>query len=560
MPQFRYTTPAGLIKTLEAPNERDALALLPTIEDAAPTSGVMRVPAPVEAPEVPEPISTVNTDGSTDPTKLRMGGQNAMPEPTAPGAAEMFQGGLEGSVLGAQTSLTQKMDAEKEAALKRTEELYARLEEIQKEVDPTRRATFAQEEQTVRNQLQAAETASATLERDFDKRRSVVSELEKLLTEGNRLIESSRTLPVSMSVLNKSASRSLQDVQARAGVLQAVVAGLDGNMSQARSLISGATSAVSALWRDKVEYNRAYLALVERGGLAKNKIHQDFANAEIKLAERKLADIEETKNYIQKLMINPESAQFLASAGVSLNDSIEEINTKMAEQARTDEIDEVINDLKLEGYQYVPFADGRTDTVSLDVGGQTLYFIPPASVLEDWAGKGASGGGSGFTATQRNKLEQAGLLNASRQEQLDFLFGSSGDGSEFDLATQYVSENIENMSEEQLKADLLRDSSLTVTEINAIIAAAKKGTSGSSGLPSAEEIRTKVTSVLERSRDTLGRGEAKTLAQKQLKKSLGIKETEKLPSSYEKAIEDSLVEVYGATFWQNLFPGGRGKW
>lgn len=40
--------------------------------------------------------------------------------------------------------------------------------------------------------------------------------------------------------------------------------------------------------------------------------------------------------------------------------------------------------------------------------------------------KNASNGGSGgFTSTEKRKLEQAGLLNSSRQEQLDYLYGGS---------------------------------------------------------------------------------------------------------------------------------------
>ena len=42
----------------------------------------------------------------------------------------------------------------------------------------------------------------------------------------------------------------------------------------------------------------------------------------------------ETSEYIKSLMIDPESAQFIADAGVKLNDSIEVINDKMAKQAR----------------------------------------------------------------------------------------------------------------------------------------------------------------------------------------------------------------------------------
>ena len=42
------------------------------------------------------------------------------------------------------------------------------------------------------------------------------------------------------------------------------------------------------------------------------------------------------------------------------------------------------------------------------------------------------GGNAKFSSTELKKLEQAGLLNATRQEQLDFLFGKGGGGISFD--------------------------------------------------------------------------------------------------------------------------------
>lgn len=377
--QFQYSTNTGQQKTFEAADSTAALAALSGFSDAAKNSGVIAVRPPV--------TPAVQPNGTIPATDLSRSSSIEMPQPTAGAAAANMQAGLTAQVAGAEKTLTDTLTRERDAALKRQEELNKRLETMMQETDPTKRATYAQEERIIQNQLRAAETASASLEEDFTKRRSVVSELERLLTESNQLMATAKNQPVAMSVLNKSVSRTLQDVQARAGVLQAVVAGLDGNMGQARTLISDASGAVAASWNDRLAYYESYMNLVNKGALAKNKIHDDFAKAEIAMAEKKLSDLEATKNYLQELMINPESAQFLADAGVTLNDSVEEINAKMAERSREIEIQEVVNDLKMEGYTYVPFAGDRTDVVTLEVGGKTLAFVPPANVLSEWAGK-----------------------------------------------------------------------------------------------------------------------------------------------------------------------------
>lgn len=329
-----------------------------------------------EAQQQSTPTSLVQ-DGAVDGSTINAPTSANMPEPTADAEAETFQAGLQADVSNARTNLEKTIKEQRDAALKRQEELNTKLESLMKESDPENRATFEQEERIIQNQLDAAETASETIEEDFKKRRATVSELDRLLTEGNQLIAQKKNQPVALSVLNKSVNRTIQDVQARAGVLDSVLAGLDGNIAQAHNIINTAQGTVRAYWQDQQNYNQAYLSLVESGQLAKNKIENDYAQSQITLAENKLNTLEETSNYIKELMIDPQSAQFIADAGVTLNDSVEEINLKMSEQSRKMEINDTINELRLDGYEYVPFAEGREDVVQLEVGGKTLSFVPP---------------------------------------------------------------------------------------------------------------------------------------------------------------------------------------
>jgi hypothetical protein len=83
-------------------------------------------------------------------------------------------------------------------------------------------------------------------------------------------------------------------------------------------------------------------------------------------------------------MTDPDTAQFIAKAGVNLNDTPEEVNRKMAEQSNRDQITEYKNSLASQGYEYVPYPAGRTDLVSFGVGGQTLYFKAPTAQETDY--------------------------------------------------------------------------------------------------------------------------------------------------------------------------------
>jgi len=317
-----------------------------------------------------------NNEGAIDAATLRSGGTPNMPEPTAQNVAESFQGGLQASTEAARTNLDATLKTERDAALKRQDDLNKKQEKLVQDSNPENRATFQQEQRIVQNQMDAAETASASLEEDFNKRRSVVNELETVLTQGNQLIEQARGAPISR-YRNAGVAEAMQNVQARAGVLNAVISGLDGNFNAAHSIIKNTRTAVAAQWTDQLNYNKTYMDLVSSGQLAKNKINDDYASTQITLAESKLSQLEATAETINNLMIDPESAQFMADAGITLNDSVEEINAKMSEQTKVQERQDVMNELKKEGYEYVPFPGDREDVVSLDVGGKTLSFVAP---------------------------------------------------------------------------------------------------------------------------------------------------------------------------------------
>lgn len=75
--------------------------------------------------------------------------------------------------------------------------------------------------------------------------------------------------------------------------------------------------------------------------------------------------------------------------------------------------------------------------------------------------------------------------------------------------------------------------------------------------PTVEEIKQKIIDTLERQKDVFSRSEAKTTAENQLKVALKLKKGQVLPDAFKDAIEDALVVVYGRTFFQKIFPGGR---
>ena len=364
----------GGVNTL-AEAEKQGLKVTPktTVQDAERSLG--RNPTPPLTP-------LTDKDGAIDATTLQSGGTPTLPEPTAQTEQGAFQLGIAEQATKARTDLESTLKTERDAAMKRQTDLNKKMQSLIKDSDPEKRATYQQEQRIVQNQIDASETASASLEEDFNKRRKTVNELDTLLTQGNQLITQAQGAPISQ-YRSRGVTEAVQNVQARAGVLQAVVSGLDGNINAAHSIINNASNAVASVWQDQLSYNEAYVDLVNNGELAKNKIEDDYAQSQITLSKTKLNQLEETKSYIESLMIDPESAQFIADAGISLNDSVDEINAKMSAQTKKVERADTINELKLDGYEYIPFPGDREDVVTLEINGEKLSFVPPVDELKE---------------------------------------------------------------------------------------------------------------------------------------------------------------------------------
>lgn len=94
---------------------------------------------------------------------------------------------------------------------------------------------------------------------------------------------------------------------------------------------------------------------------------------------------------------------------------------------------------------------------------------------------------------------------------------------------------------------------LNISETNDIIAEVQ----ANQPPPTPEDIKQKIVDVLEPQKDFFSRSEARAQAENQIKEALGLDENQSIPKSFRNAIEDALVEVYGRTFGQRFFPGGR---
>ena len=115
------------------------------------------------------------------------------------------------------------------------------------------------------------------------------------------------------------------------------------------------------------------------------------------------------------------------------------------------------------------------DTQIVTANGRKLLIdMQTAETIKDLGGAYKEGGGgdgnktTNFTSQELRKLEQAGLANADRQEQLDYLYGNTTDQTDYEYAKSILDTN-PDASYNELKLAIQENTELNNTEIDTLL-------------------------------------------------------------------------------------------
>src|SRR3990167_1081992 len=371
-------------------NSPEASALL----KSNPAAYMQKYGSPTDIANLPQTLA-LKTGGATGyaPTtqpitnNVPSGGGSTYtpPQLTSNATTTAYFGSVSNDVQNARTNL-------EATYTKQIAELDRKQQETQMKIDEfTAKETSALGEvntltQPFRENLENAERERLYINENFEANQKLTNELESLLSEGNTLILQMQGKSGLAGIRNPRINQAIEGVQARASVIQSVFAARSNQILEAYRVIDRGVNAINADREDRLGYYNSLLNFYseqksEEGKklITLEKDEKDYLNAQIGLLQEDLSRTQETADYIKKLMTSPESASFVARAGISLNDSIATINQKMATQTQRDEIDETKNKLIAQGYTFVPFpgVQGGTNLAPFTVGGQTLYFKKP---------------------------------------------------------------------------------------------------------------------------------------------------------------------------------------
>lgn len=271
-----------------------------------------------------------------------------LPTPTAPTELGLFVESQQGSVEAARKALEDRykteisrLDAEQAKAQKTVDETTKKQEAIIE--GPVKEATTP-----FRADLEKGERARLQVDENYQANQKLINELDGLLTESNALMKklSDQKVP-GLAGLQQSPRivNAMNNVAARVGVINAVMAARNNQIGVAENMIDRSVNAINADRKDQLNYYQTVLNFLEtQRDEAGNKLVEldkqetAFLGAQIGLLESDLARAQESADYIKKLMMDPATAKMVAEAGVTLNDTPQQVNKKFATYIQAEEL------------------------------------------------------------------------------------------------------------------------------------------------------------------------------------------------------------------------------
>ena len=333
-------------------------------------TGTTPIGDPVKAP-------ATSTTGTTTPS---------FQPPQAPSVMDTYTQSLIATLASQKTA----MDAE---TTKRANDYQAKIDAItkqQSEIQTLQESGILNEGSTV-----AKETAEKRAALDLEKQRvdenynanqTLINELDGLLTKGNQVIEQMKGTTGLASIMNPRISQTMTDVAARAGVIQAVLSARNGQIGVAQNQLASSLSAISSIYKDQIDYydtlQNFYKNTKDENGkllVTLTNDQKDYLDQKLISLKNDVAQTQATAQIIEKAMLDPDTAQAYAQAGVSLTDSPAQINQKLATYAYAKEIKDTSNAMAKEGYSVTPIAGGIPITTTDSKGVQKTWYKAPSA-------------------------------------------------------------------------------------------------------------------------------------------------------------------------------------
>ena len=358
---------APTLETIEQ-GVQDVTAQTQELVERVETEGITEPEVISKTPEIPSQISSPD-----------------LPESNAQTTIENYTNDYITQLEGTRKTLEAKYKSELDRITKEKESTQTKIDDLTSKTEGVLTDDVKPLLDPFRADLETSERARLKVEDNYFENQALTEELGGLLTQIQNDITATKDVTGLASIREPRISKAVEDATARVGVIEAVMAARNNQISQAYTLIDRSVSAITADRQDQLNYYNSILSFYDtqkddEGNklITLNKEEKDIVDSKIGLLESDMAQAQANADYIKGLMTNPDTASFMAKSGITLNDTPAEVQKKMAEQSNRDQVTDFTNEMKADGYEYVAYRGDRTDLVSFDVGEETLWFKAPA--------------------------------------------------------------------------------------------------------------------------------------------------------------------------------------
>lgn len=526
------------------------------INAASPT------PTPASTPTPPiSPITTPVVAPTLAPTPP------VLPTPTALPIQDTYA-----------QSMAVKLDADRKAVQdtyqKQLDTLKTQSETAQAKIDELTAKEKAMIEtdvqplmQPFRETLEKTERERLKTEENYFANQTLTNELGTLLTDIQADIQREKDVTGLAAIREPRIAKAKEDAMGRVGVIEAVMAARNNQITVANNLIDRSITAITADRTDKLNYFNTLLTFyttqkTEEGKklLAITTEQKDWLKSQVGLLESDLASSQASVDYVKKLLSDPATALLAGEAGLRVNMTPQEMNTALANAAYLKDKREYIKTMALDEKALISEAEAALkpqNEISIipDARGNNMYFwkkesatetgtqIDTRQYIQDPNNPTASIPNPNYGQPMKGatpvKLtaDQKAITYDQIKTRAEQLFADGATQEEYQqMKDEIISYGLGGYIDDfdKFAQPLLPAKTLTP-----------------------DEIKIEIIKTLQPQKDIYTRAEAKTAAENQLMSALGLKTGQVLPQSYKDIIEDALVEVYGRTFWQKVLPGGR---
>ena len=371
IPSATGATPTGV------PSPSNALAPL-TAEQTAKIQGLLNKPqeTPISSPIAsPSPQTT-----SISPPTFK--------EPEAFTTTSTYLGSVSSGVNSVRTTLENSYKTQIEDYKKQIEDLNKKQQDLQVLMGNNMLTAGDAVTKETTEKREALDLEKQRVNENYNANQTLVNELDGLLTAGNQIIEQMRNTTGLASIMNPRIAKTMTDVTARAGVIQAVLSARNNQIGVAQSQLNSSLNAISSIYNDQLNYYKTlgdyYQNQKDDRGKKLIQLTSDqkaYMNAQEKLLETDLQRLQDSKTMIEKAMTDPDTALAFAQSGVTLNDTPQQINAKLGNYAYAKEVANQSNKMALDGVSYllpgqsVP-AGSQAFTTTDSRGAQKTWYKP----------------------------------------------------------------------------------------------------------------------------------------------------------------------------------------